>query len=147
MKILIDTSILVALKGVDTARLSESQRVLQVLDVQEYSLCVCAQVIMEYWAVATRPITARGGLGLTVSDADADIQAFLRQFDLLPDTETLLQVWHDIVRNYSVSGRQVWDARIAALMQIHSVTTLLTYNPLDFQRYDFITALSPSEAY
>ncbi|MCS7065995.1 MAG: PIN domain-containing protein [Fimbriimonadales bacterium] len=147
MKTLVDTSILVALKGVDRTRLLESQRALQILDAQGVSLCICAQVIMEYWAVATRPVSARGGLGLTTSQADTDIQAFVDQFELLPDTESLLQVWRDIARNYSVSGRQAWDARIAALMQIHSVNTLLTYNHLDFQRYNFITPLTPGEIY
>lgn len=91
------------------------------------------------------PRCSARGLGLTPAQADNDIQAFVDQFELLPDTESLLQVWRDIVRNYSVSGRQVWDARIAALMQIHSVSMLLTYNHIDFQRYNFITSLTPGE--
>lgn len=144
MRVLVDTSILVALKGVDAARVMEAQRAIQTLDVQGSSLFICAQVVMEYWAVATRPASARGGLGLSVAQADADVQAFLNQFAWAADNDSLFEVWHDIVRNYAVSGRQVWDARIAALMQIHSVPMLLTYNTADFQRYNFLQAVAPS---
>jgi predicted nucleic acid-binding protein len=120
MKVLVDTSILVALKGVDLTRATESQRALQALDAQGNSLFLCAQVMMEYWAVATRPASARGGLGLSIAQADADVQAFLNQFGWVDDGEQLFGTWQAIVRTYAVSGRQVWDARIAALMQVHS---------------------------
>lgn len=144
MKVLVDTSVLVALKGVDATRVAEAQRALQTLDAQGNSLFLCAQVVMEYWAVATRPASARGGLGLLVAQVDADVQAFLNQFEWAADGDSLFEVWRDIVRNHAVSGRQVWDARIAALMQIHEIPVLLTYNVADFQRYTFLQAISPS---
>jgi hypothetical protein len=44
-----------------------------------------------------------------------------------------------------VSGKQVHDARIVALMQALGVTRLLTLNPSDFSRYPEITIIEPQD--
>jgi hypothetical protein len=43
-----------------------------------------------------------------------------------------------------VSGVQVHDARLAAVMRVHGVTHILTFNPGDFARYG-VTAVAPQD--
>ncbi len=144
MSILLDTSVLVALKGVNADKQLQVQQAIRLLDAKGWQLCIAPQILMEYWSVATRPASARGGLGLTISEANEDVAAFVQRFHLLLETESLFPTWWGIVRDYDVSGRQVWDARIAALMRQHNVLHLLTFNVGDFRRFDFLYALEPN---
>jgi len=50
------------------------------------------------------------------------------------------------LEKYEVKGVQVHDARLAAAMNIHGITKLLTMNTRDFQRFPGIEALQPGEA-
>ena len=47
---------------------------------------------------------------------------------------------------YSVSGVQVYDARLAASMLVYNVTYILTFNTSDFARYapEGIVAVDPT---
>lgn len=80
MKVFLDSSVLVRLKDPDLSLRRLSEQALERLDVAGCRLLVSVQVLMEYWAVATRPPEARGGLGLTVDEAMRDVEAFQRWF-------------------------------------------------------------------
>jgi predicted nucleic acid-binding protein len=45
---------------------------------------------------------------------------------------------------HGVLGVQVHDARLAASMIVHGVTSILTFNVMDFSRFTGLTALHPS---
>ena len=53
--------------------------------------------------------------------------------------------WHALVVELKLTGVQVHDARIVALMLTHGITHILTFDTEDFRRYTGITALSPHE--
>jgi predicted nucleic acid-binding protein len=55
------------------------------------------------------------------------------------------QEWRRLVASCSVSGVEVHDAMLAAVMKVHDITHLLTFNKDDFKRYPGIKALLPSE--
>ena len=42
-------------------------------------------------------------------------------------------------------GRRVHDTRLVAVMKVHKVTHLLTFNTEDFKRYDGITIVDPKD--
>ena len=109
-------------------------------------LVLLPQVITEFWCVATRPASARGGFGLTPVQADHQVRLLERIFTIRHDTPAVYDTWRQIVVFYSVSGVQTYDARIAAALQVHSIDQLLTFNGTDFARYDWLTAVDP-EAY
>jgi predicted nucleic acid-binding protein len=44
-----------------------------------------------------------------------------------------------------VSGRQTHDAHLVAVMKVHGVARILTFNLADFRRYSGIQALDPSQ--
>jgi predicted nucleic acid-binding protein len=50
-----------------------------------------------------------------------------------------------LVLTHNVSGRQVHDAHLVAIMQAHSITSILTFNGADFKRYPGITVLHPAQ--
>ena len=108
-------------------------------------LCYTTQVLVEFWNVCTRPTTARGGLGLKLSVTERKTRLIEKRFHLLPENLATHQEWRQLVSAYSVQGVQVHDAMLAAVMNVHGVANLLTFNRDDFKRYSGITALSPAD--
>lgn len=72
------------------------------------------------------------------------MERLLQTHTLLTEPANILAQWLDVVENYGVSGRQVWDARVATVMKHHAVQHLLTFNTADFERYDFLQVVDPS---
>jgi predicted nucleic acid-binding protein len=107
-------------------------------------LSVFPQNLIEFWAVATRPVT-NNGLGLTVAQAEVEVISLKTLFVLLPESPDIFPEWEKIVLEYRVSGKQAHDARLVAAMRVHNLTHLLTFNTADFKRFSFITATSPRD--
>jgi len=105
---------------------------------------ITPQNLVEFWSVATRPAQVNG-LGLTPVQADAETRALEALFPLLPDSPAIHSIWRQLVVSAVVSGRQVHDARLAAVMIAHGITRILTFNTSDFTRYPGITALHPQD--
>ena len=109
------------------------------------TLSIFPQNLIEFWAVATRPV-AYNGLGLSIAQAEQEILSLKTLFALLPDTAEIFFEWEKIVFEYRVSGKQAHDARLVAAMTVHNLTHLLTFNTTDFNRFSTITAVSPQSA-
>ena len=103
---------------------------------------VLPQNLIEFWAVATRPVI-NNGLGLTIAEAEIELINLKTLFALLPDTPEIFPAWERLVLQYQVFGKQVHDARLVAAMSVHNLTHLLTFNTPDFKRFTAITAVSP----
>lgn len=113
------------------------------LDQQGETVYITPQNLIEFQSLATRPVTANG-LGMTPSQASAEAQRIEAVFPLLAETPAIYPLWRSLVDNYSVVGRQVYDARLVAFMQAYSITHLLTLDPTDFRRYaSLITIVEP----
>jgi len=103
---------------------------------------VCPQNLTEFWSVATRP-TSANGFGLTPARTAEEIDRIEGMFPLLEETPEIYSQWRQLVRTAGVSGRQAFDARIAAVMMVHHVNGILTFNIDDFRRYPDITMVDP----
>ena len=57
----------------------------------------------------------------------------------------MFPLWRHLVESNDIIGRQVFDARIVAVMQAHGATHLLTRNAGHFQRYTGITVDEPKD--
>lgn len=142
MRYLVDTNVILRWSPADSPDQPACARAIDDLLDTGSNLCVCAQVLIEFWVVATRPASANG-LGLTVTQA-SELVANLREiFTILPEPLDIADKWQAIVEKHAVQGKQAHDARIAALMLAHGVTHILTFNANDFTRYQSITAVSP----
>jgi predicted nucleic acid-binding protein len=108
-------------------------------------LLYTSQILAEYWNVCTRPATARGGLGLTVSEVNRRARVIERNLELLPDTLDVHVEWRRLLVAHSITGLQVHDARLVAAMHVYGITTLLTFDVAHFRRFPNITALHPQD--
>jgi predicted nucleic acid-binding protein len=98
------------------------------------TLCYTAQIIAEFWNVATRPTDKRGGFGLSTTHVEALVQTIESGMLLLADEteEAVYREWRRIGSNHSVLGFQVYDARLVAVMRIHRIQYILTFNVKGF---------------
>ena len=66
-------------------------------------------------------------------------------FALLPDTPTIYAVWESLVIQYEVVGKPAHDARLVAAMQVHGLTSILTFDKSGFSRYAGIEVVHPAD--
>ena len=144
MQILADSGILLRLFEPGDPRTDAVLRTIAALEAQGDTLVTAAQNIAEFWNVCTRPATARGGFGLSLAVAEQRLQRVERGFTLLPELPTTYAIWRGLIVAHAVLGKQVHDARLAALMLSHGVTHLVTLNARDFARYPTLTAIDPA---
>jgi predicted nucleic acid-binding protein len=57
--------------------------------------------------------------------------------------------WYRLVSQFNVSGVQVHDARLVAVMRVHQISHILTFNTADFARYspEGMTAVEPRSVF
>ena len=116
------------------------------LMAQNEALCIAPQNLVEFWAVATRPLDAKPpGLGMDLRDALKELSSLRSLFRVLPYTPQVLSAWERIIVAQGVSGRQTHDAHLVAMMQVHSVASILTFNDRDFRRYPGMSVLHPAQ--
>jgi predicted nucleic acid-binding protein len=82
---------------------------------------------------------------MDLATAQKELAELRALFRVLPYTADVLPAWERIVVAQGVSGKQAHDAHLVALMQVHSVMSILTFNGEDFSRYPGITVLKPEE--
>jgi predicted nucleic acid-binding protein len=130
---LLDTNILVRLANAADALHTEATRAVMELHRRGEVLHLTPQVLIEFRNVATRP-AALNGLGLSTVDAEAQAAGFEAKFPLLADNPDIFPAWKALVSGLGVIGKQVHDARLAAVCHAHKVTHLLTFNVTHFIR-------------
>ena len=141
---LIDTNVLVRAADPEAAKHSVADLAMQRLLSEGQPCFLTPQVIVEFWAVATRPRPANG-LGWTSAQTKDATDRLLRQIPLLEETPRIFPHWLSLVAAQGIVGKRVHDARLVAVMQAHQVTHLLTFNTADFPTSFGVVALSPEE--
>ena len=106
------------------------------------TLLLCRKILIEFWAVATRPITSNG-LGLKFVKTEYEVRKFKRLFTVYDDIPNIFAEWVNLVLKHNVSGKNVHDTRLVAAMLTHNITHLLTFNGKDFKRFSEITTVDP----
>jgi predicted nucleic acid-binding protein len=99
----------------------------------------------EFWNVATRP-KKYNGFGIEHREAHQMLSLVDQLFPILWHTKDSYLSWRKIVAEFEVSGVQVHDARLVAVMLAHGVERILTFNDQDFRRFEpaGIEAVHPS---
>jgi predicted nucleic acid-binding protein len=124
---------------------SLAKKAIDRLRLQNRSLYLAPQNLVELWVVATRPV-AQNGLGLPTPAAAAELTRLKSMFPLLPDTPGMYHVWENLVIQHQVSGEPAHDARLVAAMLIHGLTSILTFDRTGFSRYAGIQVVHPADA-
>jgi predicted nucleic acid-binding protein len=105
-------------------------------------LCYTSQNLAEFWNTCTRP-RERNGYALSPEEADRRAKELESKLRLLADTAAVHLEWRKLLVTHRVSGVQVHDARLVALMRVYGVGRVLTFNVKDFIRYSDIEAVHP----
>ena len=111
---------------------------------REDRLCIFPQNIIEFWSVATRPAQSNG-LGLSLPQAEWYVSRLESAFALINDTPDIFREWHNLVVTHGTAGVHVHDARLVAAMNVHAITSILTFDIDDFKRYPGIRVLHPQD--
>ena len=142
---LADTNILLRFLLLNDPAYPAIRQAVRTLKIRGEQIATTPQNIAEFWNVCTRPITVRGGLGLSVEATEMRLRLLERHFPVLPDSPAIYEKWKALVLTHKVRGLNVHDARLVAAMMIHGVTHILTANVKDFQRYPDITVVAPNQ--
>jgi predicted nucleic acid-binding protein len=145
MDVLVDTGVLLRLVIRTDPAHAEARDAIRVLKSRGDRLVALTQNAAEFWNVSTRPSSARGGYGLSVEETAKRFRLIERLIEIRSDTDAIFQEWKRLLVTHSVLGVQVYDARIAAAMNVYGVTHLLTFNSGDFKRYPGIVATHPKD--
>jgi predicted nucleic acid-binding protein len=140
--ILLDTNILVRNADPTDAHFSTVSTAIRTLHARGEDLCVVPQNIYEFWATATRPLSANG-LGLTASECRTRVSQIKQRFRLLPDMPALYDEWEALVVTHACHGRVSFDARLVAAMRTHGIARILTFNGSDFARFPGFMVIDP----
>lgn len=138
---LVDTSVFARLLERNSSKGKLAEQVLR--DAAAQRLVACAQVLTEFWVVATRPVSVIG-YGLDSKLADSCVSDIVKLCEFLPDSPDVFDRWRSLVVAHQVLGKQAHDARLVALLQTYGGNRVLTFNPRDFARYPSIEVVIPS---
>jgi predicted nucleic acid-binding protein len=141
---LLDTNILLRMSDESAhTHLLAGEAVSRLLDRKD-EVYLTAQNLIEFWAVATRPVKANG-FGWTTQRTATEVKQLQNKFPILSDSPQILPNWLMLVETHDVKGKNVHDARLVAAMMAHGITHLLTFNTDDFRRFPNITLIHPNE--
>lgn len=143
MRVLVDCHILTRSAQPGHPMHIEALDAVRTLKQSGEELCAVPQNLYEFWVVATRPMDVNG-LGMSTTQAQAELTRIKSFFRVLPDIPAIYPEWEKLVVQHAVSGKNAHDARIVAAMNVHGITHLLTFNAADFKRFHGLSVISPA---
>ena len=145
MGILVDTGVLLRAFDKSSSEQRPILRAFRLLRLQGHSLVTTHQNIAEFWNVATRPASARGGFGLTPDEAERRVVTIEKLGKMLPFNQLCYGVWRQLLVAHNIVGVSVHDARLVASMNSYGITHLITLNSADFKRYAGLVVWRPTD--
>lgn len=91
MSYLLDTNVLLRIRHRTAPEYLSIRNALRILVARNEQLCFTSQNVAEFWNVSTRPATARGGFGLSITEVDRRVRLLERLGILLPDSPAIHQ--------------------------------------------------------
>lgn len=84
---------------------------------------------------------ARAAVSFLRQRGEARVKLLERAFILLPDPPEVYLEWRQLVNTAKITGAQVHDARLAAVMRLSHIPHILTFNIADFTSFAGVTAV------
>jgi predicted nucleic acid-binding protein len=136
MAYLLDTGILLRLANKQEKHYSAIRTAIGSLIRRRERLVIATQNAAEFGNVVTRPV-ANNGFGRSPAEAVETLEREIEPIcTILGETESSYVHLKRLVAAYNVSGKQVHDARLVALMLACQIENILTLNDRDFRRYE-----------
>ena len=145
MSYLVDTNILLRSADPSHPMFNLATNATEILLSRGEEVYITTQNLIEFWNVATRP-QEKNGLGYSLAETQREVTKLKNLFPLLPDNSKVFEQWERLVNRYQVKGVNVHDARLVAVMLVHGLSCILTFNVDDFQRYSSeIRIINPND--
>ena len=100
------------------------------------------QNLIEFWAVATRPVEANG-FGWNSERTAKEVTDFQARFPMLVESPEIFLHWLELVKGLPVHGKRVHDARLVAVLQANGIDHLITFNTSDFTVFRALSLVNP----
>ena len=140
---LLDSNILVYCHQALSIFHNQSRTILEKGMRGELALCVCPQVLFEFYTVITNPKRVTNPIG--PAEAALEVEKYLKArniFKVYPK-EDILEVALDLLKKYPVKQREIFDLQLVATILSNNVLRLYTYNLDHFTKFKEIEVLSP----
>ena len=144
MDYLIDTSVLVRSVHPGDPNRATALHALRRLRSAGHRLCVLPQNLAELWFVCTRPLESNG-LGYSFARTRRYVATFEAVFEIFYETPAVYQEWRRLLDQHEISGRQLFDARLAAAATVHRIDRVLTFDVVHFRRYPGLAVTHPAD--
>ncbi len=132
---LLDTNVVLRLIDRQDRKHTVCRAAVDILIQRQEKLCLAPQILVEFWVVATRPVKVNG-FGWEPEQTDLYIGKLCQLFHLRDEDPNLFEYWRQLVKRVGVRGKRAHDARLAAFMTCHSIESVLTLNPKDFDNFE-----------
>jgi predicted nucleic acid-binding protein len=143
-KAFVDTNILLRAMMPQMAFHKQSEALIQTMWNDNVELWISRQVIREYLVQVTHPATFNPPL--TSPRAIAQLEIIQSLFRIADDTGQVTAQLLALIKAYPVAGKQIHDANIVATMLAYGISTLLTLNTADMERYEPLIKLQQISA-
>lgn len=135
VRIFIDTNILFYANDPEAAFGAQSLLRLNDLAAHNNQLCISSQILREYANATLRhAIYQKLDLSESITAVRHNISQFQRDFIVFYDDKETLDFWFILMENLK-SSKDVFDLNIAATLQRHNISHLLTHNVSDFSSF------------
>jgi predicted nucleic acid-binding protein len=112
---LMDTNVLIRLEDSSSPYHRVAVSAITKLRIQQHSLFVMPQNLIELYAVATRP-TQSNGLGWSVADTVRICRGIVSRFQLAPADPRVYTEWLRLCDQYGIQGKRTHDVHLVAAM-------------------------------
>src|SRR5665213_1436871 len=140
---LVDTNVLLRLLQPHHRQYPIALEAVAELRNRNVELCIAPRNLVEFWVVAGRPV-ANNGLGMSPLAVAGEVRALNGMFRLLDGKAGVAGAWETLAGKYFVAGKQAHDTHLVAVMQIHTVRDILTFNAVHFTRFAEINVVDPT---
>ncbi len=109
----------------------------------DVSLCVCPQVLNEFYATITDP--RRVSNPRTQEEALSEMEKYLQSKNILkiyPGSE-IIEKTIVLLKQHKTTRQDIFDLSLTATMLLNNITRIYTYNQNDFAKYKEIEVLTP----
>ncbi len=145
---LVDANVLLRWLDEDNTQHATAKGAIDDIEAQGHELYITSQNVIEFWAVATRPVE-KNGFGWDLARCISAVPLLLASFDFLPDTAPVFDEWQRLAAAYGVTSLHVHDVRLVAVIKANGVDGILTFNAKHFRRFETgenIVVIDPAKA-
>jgi predicted nucleic acid-binding protein len=140
----IDTNVLVYAHFPSSPHYAASYDLLRRSERGEISLAIIPQVVAEFVSVVTNPKRVSPSKSVEEAVEAAHRVLAIPNVVLLPFPETATQTFLALLLTHPVTGPEIFDRQIAAVMIEHGIQTVYTFNVRDFANIPNVTPREPS---